>query len=119
MATRDADSPWPSLGSFRVNPAALDLGREALSPEAVADRDIVVVDEVGPWELAGEGWSQALEAILRLGIPVLLVVRRELLDDALARWAPHGPPVWDVIDTSPKAILESVQGSLEEAVGVR
>jgi len=105
MATRDPESPWPTLGTFKVNPEALEMGRAALSPEAAGTRDLLVVDEVGPWELAGEGWCPALDALQGGGAVLLLVVRRGLLHDVLARFAPGSePPIWDVAHMGAEAI---------------
>ncbi len=94
MATRDPASPWPRVGAFHVNPEALELGRRALSRERVEHYDLVVVDEVGPWELAGEGWAEALEGLRGSRVPLLLVVRKELLSEVLGRLAPGGTAVW-------------------------
>ncbi|MFO8173980.1 MAG: nucleoside-triphosphatase [Longimicrobiales bacterium] len=108
MATRDPASPWPALGSFRVNPEALEMGRLALSPETLEGCDLVVVDEVGPWELAGEGWAEALEALRGRGVPLLLVVRRSLVKDVMARFAPGGAPVWEIPARRPEEITRAV-----------
>ena len=108
MATRDPESSWPVLGAFRVNPRALEAGRMALSPDAAADYDLLVVDEVGPWELSGEGWSSALEALYGAGVALLPVARRSLVRDVVARLAPGGAPVWDVEFMDPEEIARAV-----------
>ncbi len=115
MATRDPESPWPTVGAFRVNPEALELGRQALLPQVALEQDLLVVDEVGPWELAGEGWSSALEVLQGREVPLLLVVRRGLLSDVLARFAPQGAPVWDVAITGAEDIAEAVGAALHGA----
>lgn len=113
MATRDPESPWPVLGPFAVNPAALERGRRALAPERVGAYDLVVMDEVGPWELAGEGWASALDALRGTGTPLLLVVRRDLVPDVLARFGPDAaPPVWDVGVVGPEEIGRAVADEL-------
>lgn len=97
MATRDPDCAWPPLGPFKVNPDALSAGEAALSPEAARAHDVLVVDEVGPWELEGAGWAGALDALLGGSTPLLLVVRRSLVADVLGRFAPGSDAaVWDV-----------------------
>ncbi|MGD2123767.1 MAG: nucleoside-triphosphatase, partial [Gemmatimonadota bacterium] len=113
MATRDPESPWPALGAFRVNPVALEMGSRALSPDGSSDLDLLVVDEVGPWELAGEGWSGALEALYGTDVPLLAVARRSLVKDVSARLAPMGVRVWDVSVVSEKTITEAVRNALE------
>lgn len=108
MATRDPDTPWPTVGAFQVSPEAMELGRVALSPERASECDLMVLDEVGPWELAGQGWSSALEALYGTGVPLLPVARRALAGDVVARLAPGGAPVWDIGILSAGAITEAV-----------
>jgi nucleoside-triphosphatase THEP1 len=97
FATRDDASSWPQVGSFRVDPEAVAAGERALDPETVREADLVVIDEVGPWELSGNGWAQVLERLrCSEAPPLLLVVRRSLVDEVLARFAPSGAPVWSV-----------------------
>ncbi len=114
FATRDVEAEWIEVGSFRVDPEALEAGARALAPDRVADADLVVVDEIGPWELSGRGWSVALDRLrAEGGPPLLLVVRRALVDEALARFAPSGVPVWE----AGKARIEDVVDSLARAPG--
>ncbi len=109
MGTRNPESGWPKVGAFHVNPEAMELGLTALSPQRVAGYDLVVLDEVGPWELAGQGWSPVLEALYGTEVPLLPVVRRSLMEDVAARLAPGGGvPVWDVGLVEADEITESV-----------
>lgn len=107
FATRERASAWPEAGAFFVDPEGLAAGERALSPEVVDGADLVVVDEVGPWELAGNGWAEALERLRGSGHPpLLLVVRRSLADEVLARFAPSGAPVWDVSRVGADEVVE-------------
>ncbi len=112
FATRETSSAWPGTGAFFVDPAGLAAGEIALSPEAVDGADLVVVDEVGPWELAGNGWAEALERLRGSGHPpLILVARRSLADEVLARFAPTGAPVWDVSGVAPDEVVEALSRS--------
>ena len=116
MATRDPESFWPRVGAFQVNPEAMELGRAALSPEGAAGYDLLVLDEVGPWELAGEGWSPVLEALYGTEVPLLPVVRRSLVEDVVARLAPGGGvQVWDMGAMGAEEMTEAVLGELERS----
>lgn len=109
MATRDPECPWPPVGPFRVNPEALAAGAALLAPGSASAHDVLVVDEVGPWELGGEGWARALDGLQGVGTPLLLVVRRSLVDDVLARFAPGSDaPVWDVEDVKADQIAAEI-----------
>lgn len=107
LATRDPASPWPRRGAFHVNPASIAAGLRALT--ALPDgTGVVVVDEIGPWELAGGGWGQALEALRVSGTPVVAAVRPALLEEVVARYAPgEAPPVWDASSMAPRAVADA------------
>jgi nucleoside-triphosphatase THEP1 len=108
LATRDSGSPWPAMGSFRVDPAALERGNAALGAVTAGSADLVVVDEVGPWELAGQGWTAALASLRTVAVPVVLVVRRELVGEVVARFAASDTPVWDIQSVT----LDEVAGAI-------
>ncbi|MDD5564584.1 MAG: nucleoside-triphosphatase [Thermoanaerobaculaceae bacterium] len=105
LACREPRDGWREEGSFWIDPAGMAVGRGALS----ADRaDVVVVDEVGPWELRGAGWSSELETLLAAATPLLLVVRRECLDAVVARWS-LAAAVFDAADASPAQVAAALQ----------
>jgi nucleoside-triphosphatase THEP1 len=114
MGTRDDSAPWPRVGGFRVNPEALAVGEEALSADRAGEFDLLVVDEIGPWELVGEGWSSALEGLYGTGVWLLPVVRRHLVKDVVARLAPGGAPVWDVAELDAETVAGEVRRRLRD-----
>ena len=88
-------------GEFRFFPAGLSAGWEAFSPEKLAGAAAVFIDEIGYLELEGGGWAAPLERLLSEDHPPLvLVVREQLLDKALARWAILPAAVWQAGDLS-------------------
>lgn len=117
LATRDPASPWPRRGAFHVNPASVAAGLRALS--ALGDgTGVAVVDEIGPWELAGGGWSQGLETLRVSGTPVVAAVRPALLGEVVARYAPReDPPVWDASAMSPQAIAGAALAAWDTQAG--
>jgi len=79
----------------------LDLAREALERALRQRFDLIVVDEVGPLELAGGGIRQEAVDAWNSGRDVLLVVRSAIVDEAVSalgrapdlRIVPEAPPV--------------------------
>jgi nucleoside-triphosphatase THEP1 len=114
MATRDPASPWPRLGGFAVNPDALERGRQALSPAAADRCDLLIVDEVGPWELAGEGWAPALARLRGTPARLLLVVRRSLLADVQERFEAEHADVLDVCEHDPASLAQELGQRLDQ-----
>jgi nucleoside-triphosphatase THEP1 len=76
-----------------VSPEGLALGHAALARSGV---DVVVVDEIGPWELAGSGWCRDLDALVRRDVRLLLVVRHGCLSAVVSRWCLDAPRVFEV-----------------------
>lgn len=83
LAHREAHTDWQPMGSFWLNPAGLQLGLEALQP---GHAELVFVDEIGPWELAGGGWTPAIDHLSRAGVALVVIVREGLVEDVVARW---------------------------------
>ena len=84
-----ATQPTPDLPTpFTFNPEALAAGFQALSPERCRQAGAVIVDEIGPLELAGCGWGPCLPTLLALQHPLLVwVVRTHLVEPVCRRWA--------------------------------
>jgi nucleoside-triphosphatase THEP1 len=88
LCRRDAPEAALRTGPFGFFEQGMSFGADALSLEAAQDADLVVIDEVGPLELRGEGWAVDLD-ILRHNSPVslLLVVRSGLVGEVIEHWA--------------------------------
>jgi nucleoside-triphosphatase THEP1 len=100
--------PHPRWSRFAFSPEGLALGREALGEDA-RGADVVVVDEVGPFELSGGGWADALDALAKT-FPgaVLLVVRESVVDEVRARWGSAESVVYDVSSADPQGVADQL-----------
>ncbi len=77
------DEPSVAVGRFRFSAAALRWGNARLIAAAADVSGTVLIDEVGPLELAGGGLRDGVDAMLaRSGGETLLVVRETLVEDA-------------------------------------
>jgi len=103
LACRERREGWTDEGSFWVAPDGLAFGRAALSVEGA---DVMVVDEVGPWELRGSGWSAELDALAQGDVPLLLTVRRECVAAVVSRWRLDAAEVFVVGEAQPERIAE-------------
>ncbi len=70
--------------------------------------DIVVIDEVGPMELEGSGWSESLDSLQNVSVPVQLwSVRETLSGEVMKHWdipSDHLLPI-DTLELSQAAEL--------------
>ncbi len=89
-------------GPFVFIPAGIAFGEQALSSAAAQDPGVIAVDEIGPLELEGKGWSAALSALLSAnGGVLLLVVRPGLIQEVIQRWNLRPACLWNPHDISP------------------
>jgi nucleoside-triphosphatase THEP1 len=77
-----AHARWSRFGFL---PEGLAMGRRALGEDARAG-DVIVVDEVGPFELSGGGWATALSSLSESDAALVLVVRESVVGEVNARW---------------------------------
>ena len=77
------------IGRFTFNAKVFGWGRECLERAAGSDTSWVVVDEVGPLELAGGGLGPAVASLieLRSRFALVLVVRDYLVSDVLRHYS--------------------------------
>ena len=86
----------PRWSRFAFSPDGLALGHAALGEDA-RGADVVVIDEVGPFELSGGGWADALDALAATSSGAMLLVVREAVVDAVrSRWGSTESVVYDV-----------------------
>ena len=98
---------------FAFSPEGLALGSKALGPDA-RGADVVLVDEVGPFELAGGGWAPALDDLMGGdGGRVVLVARSSVVDAVRRRWGSAGTVVWDAAVTPADEIVEVIAKAQE------
>jgi nucleoside-triphosphatase THEP1 len=101
------DSATATVGAYRFNDDAIAAGNAAIIAAVQAGLDLVAVDEVGPLELRGGGWTAALEFALQNCRPdqqLILTVRPTLADRLPARfpasaWDTHTrlAPPWPAV----------------------
>ena len=79
LQTHDASEPTVTIGPYRFRTAAFDWANERLTSAAKGEM-VIIIDEVGPLELRGEGLRPGLDAVLaRDEGTVVLVVRESLV----------------------------------------
>ncbi len=82
---------------FTVYDAGYDAGKSALHPEANHDKDVIIIDEAGPLELRGLGWSERLAWLLNENSAILIVaVRKSLTEAVTEKFGLAGARVIDV-----------------------
>jgi len=98
---------------YEIQAAGLEAGSEWLSTTEAKQADLVVIDEVGPLELKGGGWAEALNKLLATRYKfILLVIRPALLDSCVKKWNLGQPLVLDVEKHPKEEIIEKISNTL-------
>jgi len=85
LASRNSDYQGPRIGAYHFNPAGLAFGVDALNKGAALP--VFVVDEIGPLEVSGRGFANAVALINgRKSGSCLAVIRVDSLDSFLPRF---------------------------------
>ena len=88
MASAHETAQWIKYRRFWFNPDAFTLGREWICASLKANPDVIVIDEVGPMEQEGSGWSETLEFLKSSSVPVQLwSVREKLSREVMEHWS--------------------------------
>lgn len=90
LVTRSSNVETRHVGSFTFSPEGFAFGRRALETAIKANVQLLIVDEIGPLELCGEGWAQELMHMQKNDAPCVMVwaVRPNLIDIVKKRFAP-------------------------------
>jgi general stress protein 26/nucleoside-triphosphatase THEP1 len=125
VAFARADPPGQAVGRFFVRPAGLAFAERALR-HGIERADVVLVDEVGRWELGGGGHAAALADLLRSRALPVLFVRAELTPAVADRFALQAAKVlhlaesierepaggrrafWSIVDSMPHPLFVTV-----------
>jgi len=125
VAFARVDPPGQAVGRFFVRPAGLAFAERALR-HGIERADVVLVDEVGRWELGGGGHAAALTDLLRSRALPVLFVRAELAQAVADRFELQAAKVlrlaesverdlaggrrafWSIVDSMPHPLLITV-----------
>jgi nucleoside-triphosphatase THEP1 len=90
-----------NFGKYYFNNAAIKKGLDILNPDKLNDKQLIVIDEIGPLELNGQGWNSALDEITgRISVPQLWVVRKNILKKIVRRWNTGNVYIFDIKESS-------------------
>jgi len=92
---------WQNYGKYYFNPEGLKRGNEILIPQNLEDKELVIIDEIGPLEINDKGWSSSIENLCsESSVTQLWIVRRGLIDRVIRKWNVGDIYIFDIsIDT--------------------
>lgn len=87
LASRKVTIGWIRVGNFFFNPEAIREGNKILNNPRLIDYNLIVVDEIGPFELDDKIWAESVSGLLSLSDGTMIwVVRRNLVQEVIRKW---------------------------------
>lgn len=78
---------WIPLGKFFFNPKSISHGHTLLTGKQILEKPIVVLDEIGPFDLQGKLWSSGLYKLRNSYSGILILsVRNKLVQEVIQHW---------------------------------
>jgi nucleoside-triphosphatase THEP1 len=88
---------WIKTGNFYFNPEAIDRGNRILNDAQIFRKDLVVVDEIGIFELEGKIWSDSISLLVKKPVNIMIwVVRDTLVEKVIKKWGIKDPVITDI-----------------------
>lgn len=106
LCTNKKDERLIKFGQYYFNKETMTRGEEILSPENIFNKQLIVIDEIGPLELNDKGWSSAIEKLISTTeIPHLWIVRKSILKKAIRKWNIGNAYIFDVGKSNLQEVL--------------
>jgi nucleoside-triphosphatase THEP1 len=97
------------VGPFGFDPAGFRFGEIVLQSALNHRAEVIVLDEIGPLEQSGQGWSHCLERLLAANVPLLILSVRPAMLVAIERhWKISPAVVWKADQISLPEMLRDV-----------
>jgi nucleoside-triphosphatase len=113
LSSREPAEGWLKTGNFYFNPLAVAYGNELLTGLQNRDTDLIVIDEIGPFELEGRMWAGAVSRLLaETDLPMIWVVRYGLVEQVIRKWDLRRPVLIDIDRNSASQTVKKILSKL-------
>ncbi|NOX48323.1 MAG: DUF2478 domain-containing protein [Chlorobi bacterium] len=104
---------WEKFRRFYFNPGGFAFGEGILSPVKLRDVDLIVVDEIGPFELQGRGWRKAIDKLIKeTDKPMVWVCRESILKELVKEFKLQSYHVFNIQEEGPEKVARMVLPNL-------
>jgi nucleoside-triphosphatase THEP1 len=114
LCTKKPAPSWIRYGNYYFNPEGIEAGNEILNLKNLSDKQLVIIDEIGPLELQDNGWAAGIESICNnLSILQIWVVRRTLTDQVTKKWKTGDVYIFDISSDTTFDVIVKVKEVLK------
>jgi nucleoside-triphosphatase len=115
LATRNEIKGYLPSGNFYFNPEALEIGNKIITDALLEPEKIIMIDEIGPMELAEEIWHNSFMRILNNHKGILIFsTRKRMIERIIEKYKIHEAFIEDIELSSPRKIGNSVLSILSK-----
>jgi len=97
LASRESVKDWIKIYNFYFSPEAIRCGNRILNDPQISNKDLVVVDEIGIFELEGKVWADSVSLLVSKSNNIMIwVVRDTILEKVIRKWDIQDPVILDI-----------------------
>ena len=113
LCTTNKTKGWTKENRFYFNPVAIEFGNKIIEEATKSNAHLIVIDEIGPFELQGKIWAQKFFNLLKLSkVPILITTKQKLINAVVTKFE-----IKDFIEfpssTPPKTIVDTLSEYLK------
>ncbi|MDF1550934.1 MAG: nucleoside-triphosphatase, partial [Bacteroidales bacterium] len=101
------------IGRFEIENAGLTFGEKLLTPQAIKNKQLIIIDEIGKLELNDGGWKDSFEKLVRISDQYILIsVRNDFVDSVVEKFALQDCSYFPVSKTSINEVVEVISSKI-------
>jgi len=110
LCKRDYSAGWIKAGPFYFNPEALEAGNRILTHPGILDNDLVILDEIGKFELEGLIWAGSFSRLLgRATCPLIFSVRDTYIEEIISHWDLQEAVIFNLSQSTLAGAMEDIR----------
>jgi nucleoside-triphosphatase len=115
FSSTHATEGWMPVGKFYFSPDALMAGKHYLSSLSFERTELLILDEIGPYEMEGKLWAEDFSRIISGNHPPLFVsMRTTMIRKATDHWSLHKAMQIQISRTKPEEIITFLLDNLDK-----
>lgn len=100
---------WKRIGGFYFNPEAIEAGIGHLYDLTQKAYQLLVVDEIGPFELDGLLWASAIPGLLEKNEPMIWTLRNRIVIPVCNKWNLDNPHIINLDEIGSESAMENIK----------
>jgi len=110
LGSRDKKDNWIRHKEFYFDPKSFLRGNSIIQDALKSEADLVILDELGPMELAGKGWANAIKMLEQnYDTAQVWVVRERILSEVKDRWHIPDENIYPIGSTTFIELLDHIK----------